>query len=78
MKLDYPNGVVFGDVIGQALPKRSDLRPSLTRNESRHDRRRHDLGEQRVMTLAGVCAQPGSKAVAHLMDTARNLPLTIY
>ena len=61
MKVDYPNSVFFRNVIGQP----------------RHDRRRHDLDDQKVMTLAGVCAQPRSKAVAHLMDTARSLPFTI-
>ncbi len=57
--VNYPNWVFFGDVIVQALRQQRDLRPSLTSNESLHDRPRHDLDDQKVRQ---------SQAFSHSLD----------
>jgi hypothetical protein len=45
--------IFFGYVIVQALRQQRDLRPSLTFNESLHDRPQYDLDDQKVrQTLA--------------------------
>jgi hypothetical protein len=51
--VDHSHWIFFGYVIVQALRQQRDLRPSLTFNESFHDRPQYDLDDQKVrQTLA--------------------------
>ncbi|MNE45595.1 hypothetical protein D3C80_1398850 [compost metagenome] len=63
--VDHSHWIFFGYVIVQALRQQRDLRPSLTFNESLHDRPRYDLDDQKVRQ---------SLAFSHSLG--RSLPVT--
>lgn len=46
--VEHSHWIFFGNVIVQALRQQSDLRPSLTFNESLRDRLRYDLDDQKI------------------------------
>lgn len=46
--VDHAHWIFFSYVIVQTLRQQGDLRPSLTFNESLHDRPRNDLDDQKV------------------------------
>jgi len=51
--VDHSDRIFFGYIIVQALRQQRHLRPSLTFDESLHDRPRYDLDDQKVrQTLA--------------------------
>ncbi len=51
--VDHSGWIFFGYIIVQALRQQRHLRPSLTFDESLHDRPRYDLDDQKVrQTLA--------------------------
>jgi hypothetical protein len=47
--VNHSHWIFFGDVIVQALRQQRDVRPSLTFNESLHDRPRYDLDDQKIL-----------------------------
>jgi hypothetical protein len=49
--VDHSHCIFFGNVIVQALRQHRDLRPSLTFNESLHDRPHYDLDDQKMRQL---------------------------
>ncbi|MNC33797.1 hypothetical protein D3C75_822050 [compost metagenome] len=67
--VDHSHWIFFGYVIVQALRQQRDLRPSLTFNESLHDRPRHDLDDQKIRQ---------SQAFSHSLDPKQTVIWLIF